>query len=98
MGKIINGVDNEMTKPRLGRNNRVYFGFNPRRDAVDGLVVDYDFTLTPCDDVIYSDSKTPALENVNVPTDVIPGWRNHAVQMGGRYASHLLVSIFLADS
>jgi predicted acyl esterase len=61
MGKIINGVDDEVMKPGLDPKLRAYPGLNPRRETVDGLVIDYDIPLILRDGVtIYTDVYRPA--------------------------------------
>lgn len=56
MGLTINGVDNDVLEPGLDPKERAYPGFNPRRQTVDGLLIDYDVAIPLRDGVtIYAD-------------------------------------------
>ena len=56
MGRIVNGVDDDVLEPGIDLKVRGYPGFNPRRVTIDGLVIDYDVAVTLRDGVtIYTD-------------------------------------------
>lgn len=73
MGKIINGVDDEVMKPGLDPKIRAYPGFNPRQEIIDDLLIDYDVAVTLRDGVtIYTDVYRPA--GVESPLPVMLLW------------------------
>ena len=73
MGKIINGVDDEVMKPGIDPKVRGYPGLNPRRESSDGLVIDYDVAVTLRDGVtIYTDVYRPV--DIDGPLPAILLW------------------------
>ena len=61
MGRIVNGVDDDVLEPGIDPQVRDYPGLNPRQETDDGLVIDYDVAVRLRDGVtIYTDVYRPA--------------------------------------
>ena len=68
VGELINGTDAAVMLPGLDPAGRDYPGFNPRRETVDGLTIDYDVEIELRDGVkIYADVYRPAGVNGPLP-------------------------------
>ena len=73
MGASINGIDEAVMLPGLDPAGRDYPGFNPRREIVDGLTIDYDVAVELRDgNTIYTDVYRPA--GVQGPLPAIVLW------------------------
>ena len=73
MGKIVNGVDDDVLEPGIDLAVRGYPGLNPRRETLDGLAIDYDIAVKLRDGVtIYTDVYRPA--GVDGPLPAIVLW------------------------
>lgn len=61
VGKSEHDIYESVMEPGLDPNGKGYPGFNPRQEAVDGLIIDYDVAITLRDGVtIYGDVFRPA--------------------------------------
>ncbi len=73
MGALVHGIDAAVMLPGLDPAGRDYPGFNPRRETVDGLTIDYDVAIGLRDGVtIYADVYRPA--GVEGPLPAILLW------------------------
>lgn len=79
MGVTGHGIDNDVMEPGTDPALRGYPGLNPRQEARDGLLIDYDVPVTMRDGVtIYTDVYRPADHDGPLPAIVLwSGYGKH---------------------